>query len=241
MVPWSSWQDPDTKNGHERRDTPPQAVLDGLEVYHRRTAPQIRPHMAKLAHAHQAETLFITCTDARIVPNAITSSGPGDLFTVRNVGNLVPADQLDHSVEAAIAYAVGRFDGVFDRRVWPFCLRCNAYRSARARRPGPPAPGEEHLRSWLKHAGPALDAFDEGRHPIAISAADQGFNTVDQLSMVSVAVQVDTLVRHPLVRELHDRGRLKVVGLFYDIASARVLHVEPMAAAPLQTNGIAVR
>ena len=59
--------------------------------------------------------------------------------------------------------------------------------------------------------------------------------------MVSVAVQVDTLVRHPLIRDLHQQGRLKVIGLFYDIGSAQVLHVEPTPALSLQTNGIAVR
>ncbi len=241
MVPWSSWQDPDTTNGQDRRDTPPKSVLDGLEVYHRRTAPQIRPHMERLAHAHQAETLFITCTDARIVPNAITSSGPGDLFTVRNVGGLVPADQLDHSVEAAIAYAVGRLK--VSSIVVCGHSSCGAMHAALREQGvgGEREPGEEHLRSWLKYAQPALDAFDEGRHPIAQSAAEQGFNTADQLSMVSVAVQVDTLVRHPLIHDLHQRGRLTVVGLFYDIASARVLHVEPMTTASLQTNGSRVR
>ncbi|GAY17187.1 bifunctional SulP family inorganic anion transporter/carbonic anhydrase [Mycobacterium sp. shizuoka-1] len=241
VVPWSSWQDPLTKNGHERRDTPPQAVLDGLEVYHRRTAPQIRPQMAKLADVQQAETLFITCTDARIVPNAITSSGPGDLFTVRNVGNLVPPDQLDYSVEAAIAYAVGRLK--VSSIVVCGHSACGAMHAA-LREQGVGAervPGEEHLRSWLRYAQPAVDVFDEGRHPIATSAAQRGFNTVDQLSMVSVAVQVDTLAHHPLVHDLHERGRLKVFGLFYDIASAQVLHVDPTASASLQTNGIAIR
>lgn len=241
MVPWSSWQDPHTTNGKERRDTPPKAVLDGVEVYHRRTAPQLRPHMEKLAHSHQAETLFITCTDARIVPNAITSSGPGDLFTVRNLGNLVPDGQFDHSVEAAIAYAVGRL--TVSSIVVCGHSACGAMHTALREQGvgGDHTPGEEHLRSWLRHAQPALDVFDEGRHPIAQSAAEQGFNTADQLSMVSVAVQVDTLVRHPLIRDLHEQGRLKVVGLFYDIASARVLHVEPVRAASLQTNGFGVR
>ncbi len=198
--------------------------------------------MERLAHAHQAETLFITCTDARIVPNAITSSGPGDLFTVRNVGGLVPADQLDHSVEAAIAYAVGRLK--VSSIVVCGHSSCGAMHAALREQGvgGEREPGEEHLRSWLKYAQPALDAFDEGRHPIAQSAAEQGFNTADQLSMVSVAVQVDTLVRHPLIHDLHQRGgRLTVVGLFYDIASARVLHVEPMTTASLQTNGSRVR
>ncbi len=59
--------------------------------------------------------------------------------------------------------------------------------------------------------------------------------------MVSVAVQVDTLVGHPLIHDLHEQGRLKVIGLFYDIGSARVLHVEPSPALSLQNNGIAVR
>ncbi|PND59234.1 carbonic anhydrase [Mycobacterium sp. ENV421] len=241
IVPWSSWQDPLTTNGHERHDTAGQSVLHGLEVYHRRTAPQIRPHMEKLAHTNTAETLFITCTDARIVPNAITSSGPGDLFTVRNVGNLVPADQHDYSVEAAIAFAVGRLN--VSSIVVCGHSACSAMHAALRGQSvaAPRPPGEEHLRSWLKYAQPALDAFDEGRHPIAQSAAEQGFNTADQLSMVSVAVQVDTLVRHPLIHDLHEQGRLKVIGLFYDIASAQVLHVEPTPALSLHTNGIAVR
>lgn len=241
IVPWSSWQDPLTTIGHERRDTAGQSVLDGVEVYHRRTAPHIRPHMEKLAHTNTAETLFITCTDARIVPNAITSSGPGDLFTVRNVGNLVPADQHDYSVEAAIAFAVGRLN--VSSIVVCGHSSCGAMHAAlREQGVGAPRrPGEEHLRSWLKYAQPALDTFDEGRHPIAQSAAEQGFSTADQLSMVSVAVQVDTLVGHPLIHDLHEQGRLKVIGLFYDIGSARVLHVEPSPALSLQNNGIAVR
>ncbi|OHU08238.1 carbonic anhydrase [Mycobacterium syngnathidarum] len=213
VVPWSSWQ--------------PQlrpSVLHGLAVYHRRTAPFIRPHMKELEHEQRPETLFITCADSRIVPNVITSSGPGDLFTVRNVGNFIPAGRQDVSVDAAIAFAVK----VLDVSSIVVCghSSCGAMNAVLRDGPGQ-STGDEALDAWLEYARPALAAFGGGRHPIAKSAAAEGFDTVDQLSMVNVALQVQTLAEHPLLRERYQQGRLDIIGLFYDIPSAGVLRVTP--------------
>jgi carbonic anhydrase len=79
---------------------------------------------------------------------------------------------------------------------------------------------------WLDHARPSLTAFRDG-HPVQAAAADAGFNTVDQLAMVNVAVQLDRLQRHPGLQEALQTGRVHVAGLFYDIATARVLRVTP--------------
>jgi hypothetical protein len=84
VVPWSSWQRAGSDDQRRHRDS--ASVLDGLAIYQRRTAHRLRPHLERLAHAQRPETLFITCTGSRIVPNVITSSGPGDLFTVRQRG-----------------------------------------------------------------------------------------------------------------------------------------------------------
>ncbi|WP_235683532.1 SulP family inorganic anion transporter [Mycolicibacterium fluoranthenivorans] len=206
VAPWSTWQ---------QNHMP--SVLHGLANYQRRTAPVLRPHLKELADEQQPETLFLTCADSRVVPNVITSSGPGDLFTVRNVGNMIPAGQKDASVEAAIAFAVNQL-GVSSIVVCGHSS-CGAMKALLHG-----APDDAHLKSWLAHGDPTLEAFQGGAHPVARSAAVAGFSTEDQLSMVNIAVQVQTLSRHPV---LAAHPGIEVIGLFYDIASADVLRVTP--------------
>lgn len=251
VAPWSAWQIPNSNgdngnghngnghngngrnasghngNGHDSART----VLHGLAVYHRRTAPYLRPHMKSLAHSQRPETLFITCTDSRIVPNIITSSGPGDLFTVRNIGNLVPEGRRDPSIEAAIAFAVEKLD--ISSIVVCGHSSCTAMNALLPQGHRVDEAGDDSLQAWLTHADPTLHAFDGGKHPVARSAAAAGFGTVDQLGMVNVAVQIETLTAHPLVAEAREQRGLRVIGLFYDIASADALQVNPSGIATL--------
>ncbi|WP_445168559.1 SulP family inorganic anion transporter [Mycolicibacterium sp. Dal123E01] len=216
LMPWSTWQ-----NGDAESERGKPAVVKGLAVYQRRTAPYLRPHLEKLADTQQPETLFVTCADSRILPNVITSSGPGDLFTVRNVGNLVPCDRRDLSTEAAIAFAVETLKVSSIVVCGHSC--CGAMQALFADE----TPGDGHLHTWLAHGLPTLTAFDRGRHPVAREAADAGFDPVDQLSMVNVATQIDVLSRHPLVTDAYRRGELDVIGMFYDISSAAPLRIGP--------------
>jgi carbonic anhydrase len=216
LMPWSAWQNGD---GDGHAESSESAVVKGLAVYQRRTAPYLRPHMEKLADTQQPETMFVTCADSRILPNVITSSGPGDLFTLRNVGNLVPADRRDLSTEAAIAFAVETLRVSSIVVCGHSC--CGAMKALLAEND----PSDEHLHTWLAHGLPTLTAYDAGRHPVAQEAAAAGFRPVDQLSMVNVATQVDVLTRHPLIVDAHRRGDLEVIGMFYDISSAAPLRI----------------
>ncbi|WP_328403300.1 SulP family inorganic anion transporter [Nocardia sp. NBC_00403] len=192
-------------------------IAAGITAYHRGHAHLMRPHLDGLRNRPDADSFFLTCADARIVPNVITNSGPGDLFTVRNVGNLVPAGSSDVSVEAALIYALEKLDV----RAVVVCGHSGCGAMEALHHEVQTGPG---LGDWLAHARPSLDRFRLG-HPVAAAAALVGFGQVDQLGMVNVALQLERLYAHPAVRYgIEERG-VAVSGLFFDIATARLIEV----------------
>ncbi|KAA8884807.1 carbonic anhydrase [Nocardia colli] len=204
-------------------------IAAGIAAYHRSHAHLMRPHLDGLRHRPDADSFFLTCADARIVPNVITNSGPGDLFTVRNVGNLVPTAGSDVSVEAALIYALEKLDV----RAVVVCGHSGCGAMEALYREVQTGPG---LGDWLAHARPSLDRFRLG-HPVAEAAALAGFGEVDQLGMVNVALQLETLHAHPAVRQGVEERGVAVSGLFFDIATARVIEVTVDGIAEFDDEG----
>ncbi|GAA0453836.1 carbonic anhydrase [Paractinoplanes deccanensis] len=195
---WSQWQDLD----RQKRD----AMAAGIQEFERSVAPLVRPHLAGLARDGQApEQLFITCADSRLVPNLITTSGPGDLFCVRNVGNIVPRfGDGDSSVGASIEYAVE----VLNVRTITICGHsgCGAVRALMT---GGFAP-DSSLGRWLHQSGVQFaDCEDEER-----------------CVTTNVAQQLANLRTYPAVRAAEAAGRLTLTGLYFDLAEARMYTVD---------------
>ncbi|GAA5119616.1 SulP family inorganic anion transporter [Pseudonocardia adelaidensis] len=193
---WSQWQEVD--------HTPHAPLLAGVAAYHAQAAELIRPTLQELADGQAPKGLLLCCADSRVQPHLITRSGPGDLFTVQNVGNLVAGT----SMRAALHYATE----VLHVPLIAVCGHsgCGAMRGLLdgARRPGDP------LGDWLAAGARSLDALRAG-HPVGRAALGAGYGEVEALAMVNVAEQLAALQEQGVDAAL--------VGLFFDIPTARVL------------------
>ena len=67
-----------------------QKLVDGIHHFQANAFTPEREFYERLAHGQSPETLFITCSDSRINPNLLTNTRPGELFILRNAGNIVP-------------------------------------------------------------------------------------------------------------------------------------------------------
>ncbi|GAA3537307.1 SulP family inorganic anion transporter [Nonomuraea rosea] len=224
---WLPWAQRRRRPGNP--DVPPVGVpaepecqlTVGAREFHRRTAPLMRPIFTELARKQQPTHLFITCADSRIVPSLITASGPGDLFTVRNIGNLVPrrgSEPHDDSVVAAIEYAT-QVLGVHTITV---CGHSGCGAMAGVLSGGVQAGSLPGLRRWLRHGDHSLATFIE-------TEGDRLHNgALDVLCRVNVQQQLENLLTYRKVDEQVRAGKLELVGLYFDIGSARVHMVPPL-------------
>ncbi|MFD1529429.1 carbonic anhydrase [Pseudonocardia aurantiaca] len=194
---WSHWQEAD-----HRQHRP---ILAGVAAYHAEGAELMRPTLRGMADGQSPHGLLLTCSDSRVQPSVITRSGPGDLFTVQNVGNLAAGTAVD----AAVQYATAVLDV-------PLIAVCghSACGAMRGLLDGAADAGEGALTEWLRHGSPSLAALRAG-HPVGRAALAAGFGEADALAMVNVAVQLGVLRAQHGDRALH--------GLFFHIPTARVL------------------
>lgn len=226
LPPRSSWQPAapaDQTADDDGHDHPPlRSILLGIDKYHRRYADKVRPLVQDLTEEQNPDTLFIACVDSRVNPNLITSSGPGDLLTLRNIGNVVCRDDDEASIDSVMAFAVKGL--AVDSIVVCGHSNCGAMKAVLADAEGPAPALGSGFNAWLDHARPAYRSLVDG-HPVALAAAAEGFNRVDQLSMVNVAVQLRKLHDHPVTGPALASGQVQATGLFYDICTARVILV----------------
>ncbi|WEH40496.1 bifunctional SulP family inorganic anion transporter/carbonic anhydrase [Streptomyces sp. AM 2-1-1] len=199
-------------------------LLSGISSFQLNTAPLVREELARLAaEGQQPSQLFLTCADSRLITSMITSSGPGDLFTVRNVGNLVPPPDAgadaggDDSVAAAIEYAVD----VLQVESITVCGHSGCGAMQALLHAEPDTPRTTPLWRWLRHGLPSLERMSSRDHSWARISGRMPTDAVEQLCLTNVVQQLDHLRAHESVARRLADGTLHLHGMYFHVGEAQ--------------------
>ena len=193
-------------------------VLEGLKAGIIQFQTNIYPGMQEVflkaaSTPQQPKTLIITCADSRIDAESITSSGPGDLFITRNIGNMVPAyGEMLGGVSAVIEYAVSALK--VKHVVVCGHTDCGAMKALMHPESLATMPT---VSSWLKNAAAALSVTN------SLSNKDERPSEfIHRLTEQNVLLQLQHLRTHPSVAGAMARGELTVSGWVYEIATGEI-------------------
>ncbi len=187
----------------------PDELLERLRRFHDQTFPGAQAQFHALVEQGQHPgTLFIGCSDSRLMPQLLLDLRPGEVFVVRNVGNLVPPYEEPtgyHGTAAAIEYAVLQLQ--VQRIIVCGHSHCGAMRALYR-----PASAEaRNLARWIELA---REAALPGRESEA---------ALRQVEQRSIVLQLEHLLTFPMVRARVEAGRLFLHGWHYHIGSGEVL------------------
>lgn len=187
----------------------PDELLERLRRFHTDAFPLQRSLFRHLVDEGQhPTTLFIGCSDSRLVPYLLTGAGPGELFLVRNVGAFVPPyDQSQgfHGTAAAIEFAVLNLQ--VHRIVVCGHSHCGAIRALYGEVPA----AAQNLMRWL----------DLGREA-ALPVAEPGPEVLRRTEQRAIVLQLERLMDYPMVRERVETRTLTLHGWHYVIEDGEI-------------------
>ncbi len=193
----------------------PQRLIDGYNAFSAGRLPQEQDRYRALAeHGQSPEIMVIGCCDSRVSPEVIFDARPGELFVVRNVGNLVPPytpDGAQRAVSAALEFAVQALK--VKHIVVLGHAQCGGIR-AFAEEAAPLSPGD-FIGRWMSLIAPAAKAVGpRGGMPLA--------DYLSKLEQASVVQTLDNLMTFPCVSILVERNKLVLHAAYFGVATGEL-------------------
>lgn len=189
-----------------------EKLIKGLRNFRDEVFGERAELFRRLSRGQYPEVLFITCSDSHIDPNLLTRAGPGELFVLRNAGNLVPAHGISCGEAATIEFAVSTLP--IKEIVVCGHSGCAAMRTMLDPRGAADLPA---VASWLDHADATRRLVRE-KYPEL-----EGEDLVDAAARENVLVQLGHVRTHPAVAARLARGCLSLHGWLYLIGTGEVL------------------
>lgn len=187
-------------------------IIQGFLKFRDKVMPGKKTLFQQLSAGQSPQALFIACADSRINPNLLTQTEPGDLFILRNAGNMVPAPGGPVNGESAtIEYAIEAL------KVKDIILCGHTYCGAMGGLLKPKAvEALPQMAGWLDHARDLREWID---------GPGQALPEVERLNQVTernVLLQLDHLRAHPAVARALAEKRVRLMGWMYRIESGEV-------------------
>lgn len=200
-------------------------LINGIIQFRKTSLDAYREKFSKLAYGQSPDTFFVACCDSRVVPNVFASTDPGDLFVLRNIGNIIPPYCLDDnclghislqntSAPAGLEFSVLALKatdivicGHSDCGAMQFILN------------------SEHeekfpfLKSWLKNAIPSYERYKN-------STVKSSLSEVNNLSQINVLQQIEHLKTYPWIQERLERKEIRLHGWWFDLETADVYYYD---------------
>jgi carbonic anhydrase len=200
----------------------PQHLLDGYRTFTTQRLPTEQNRYRELSERGQApEVMVIGCCDSRVSPEVIFDAGPGELFVVRNVANLVPVYQPDsgtHGVSAALEYAVNVL------RVKHIVVlghaQCGGIR-AFIDKAAPLSPGD-FIGKWMAMFVKPGEVVEQREHE-----SMQDFTV--RIEKAAVFRSLENLMTFPFVRAPVERGALQLHGAYFGVSEGSLFVLDRKA------------
>jgi carbonic anhydrase len=194
-------------------------LLAGIHHFQSQIFKPKRDFFRLLAKEQRPQGLFITCSDSRVNPNLITQTDPGELFILRNIGNIVPPfspSTADGGAAAAIEFAVTALNV-------EYIVVCgHSHCGAMTGLLQPESVAElPSVSAWLAQAESARRIV---QHNYAGLAEEQKLNVLIQ---ENVLVQLENLRTHPAVAVRLSRGDLALFGWVYKLETGEIFAYQP--------------
>lgn len=175
----------------------------------------------QLAKGQSPEVFIISCADSRVEPNVIFQSDPGELFTVRNVANLVPPycpDGKYHGTSAALEFAVTAL------KVSLILILghtgCGGIKACLSHNPTAMPDNNGFIIPWVQIAS-------EARYHIIRSYPDLADEEkASLLEQEAIRLSIRNLYSFPFVKDAVEKGDLQIAGAVFDVANAQLKWIE---------------
>jgi carbonic anhydrase len=194
----------------------PETLLTGYRNFMSgRYAHESNRYRVLAENGQQPHTLLIACCDSRSAPETIFDCGPGELFVVRNIANMVPPHEPDghfHATSAALEYAVQVLK--IQNIVVMGHGRCGGIKAALDPAAEPLSPSD-FIGRWMSLVRPAAEQIQS--NDLMTQAERQ-----TALERVSIRNSINNLRTFPYVRNLEDQGKLHIHGAWFDISTGEL-------------------